>query len=85
MFFLNGRSTKEMNDSSWTRLLSDLVEICFESSAIASPVVTSESPEGFLPELGNIPNTINPYFVSIGWWFLDQFPYVPLDYQAYID
>ena len=47
-------STAEMKDSLWRRLLDDLVEICFESSAIASPVVTSESPEGFLPEIGKL-------------------------------
>ena len=38
-----------MKDGSWKSILSDVIDVGFEASAIASPVVTCDSPEGFLP------------------------------------
>lgn len=41
--------SEEMKNESWASILSSVIEMCFVASAIASPVVTCDSPEGFLP------------------------------------
>jgi hypothetical protein len=38
-----------LKDEVWESILLDVIDVCFEASAIASPVVTCDSPEGFLP------------------------------------
>ena len=43
------RRSNEMDGEPWKRLTAHIVELCFGCSRLAAPVVTNESPEGFLP------------------------------------
>jgi hypothetical protein len=47
--FLFFRRSNEMDAEPWKRLTAHIVDLCFGCSRLAAPVVTNESPEGFLP------------------------------------
>ncbi|XP_057370348.1 thyroid adenoma-associated protein homolog isoform X2 [Daphnia carinata] len=61
--------TEEMKNESWASILSFVIEICFAASAIASPVVTCESPEGFLPDFSDLPSqNLNAQTLLVSAW-----------------
>ena len=43
-------SSSSSTSCRWHSIVTHLVDICFQSSAIVSVIVTNDSPEGFLPE-----------------------------------
>lgn len=49
MNFITNRSGAGKRYEPWSSLISDVIDMAFKASRIASPVVTSDSPEGFLP------------------------------------
>lgn len=43
-------SKEILREEPWNSLVLDLIRLTYEASAVASPVVTCDSPEGFLPD-----------------------------------
>ncbi|KAI9564730.1 hypothetical protein GHT06_008471 [Daphnia sinensis] len=61
--------SEEMKKESWASILSSIIEMCFAASAIASPVVTCDSPEGFLPDSSELPSqNLNAQTLLVSAW-----------------